>query len=178
MNENDFTLNNFLILTYVGGRNVYKTPTFYLIVIKMEMYYAGFQPSKKLDLGTDGYRLKGSVLFVPSQIGILYLTSLGGDADCCGFVDVGIDLTFVRGYDNYELNAISESIRGKYARTGNEFDLTTRLKKFNLSSPTNNKQKFDFADMVEDIKEFRKLRERIVSESISLSCNVRELIND
>lgn len=144
----------------------------------MEIYYAGFQPGKKLDLGSEGYLLKGSVLFVPFRIGILYVTSLGGDADHCGLIDIGIDQTFVGGWNNYELEAISEGMRGKYAGTGNEFDLTTRLKRIDLSSPTNKLQKDDFAYLIEDIKEFRKLRERILSESISLSCTVRNLIRD
>ena len=144
----------------------------------MEIYYAGFQPGKKLDLGMDGYPLKGSVLFVPSRIGILYVTSIGGDADYSGLVNVGIDQTFVVGWNNSELKAISEGVRGKYARTGNEFDLTTRLERIDLDSPKSKAQKVDFEYLIEDIKEFRKLRDRILSESISLSCTIENLIRD
>ena len=74
--------------------------------------------------GSEGYRLKGPILYVPEQGAIFYESSVMGDADGMGIVPVGLDFFESRGIF---LEQLGRQIKGE------KLEAPYDTKKFDLS---------------------------------------------
>ncbi len=102
----------------------------------MKAYYLPFQGGKCAAFsGSEGYRLKGPILFVPEKGAIFYETSFTGDAECGGLVTNGVDFFEGRGL---LLEQIAMQMQGKIhphvadIYHGEKFDLSQGVKEVEI----------------------------------------------